>query len=135
MYPKFERKNIMQVQRVQNYNAAPSFSVFRANCLTMSEDVLKEISKAPAFDTFGKKYNAILSIEPFKSSKDPEKIQLAVTVSNIKEKGILGMLKQLFSSKKVSEGFTLKTHATNEDELIKAVNNRSSNTLFEIMNK
>lgn len=76
----------MQVQRVQNYNAAPSFSGFRANGLTMSEDVLKEISKAPAFDTFGKKYNAILSIEPFKSSKDPEKIQLAVTVSNIKEK-------------------------------------------------
>ncbi len=121
--------------RTQNVNSSPlTFQALTRETSTMPKQLFDAIKDAPAIKSFGEKYNATVSCDFFRSSKHPEKVQMALTVSDIKPVSVKERVMNFFK-KDVTKYFQLKTHAGNDEEFIASINRKPENTLFEIYNK
>lgn len=121
--------------RTQNVNSSPlTFQALTRETSTMPKQLFEAIKDAPAIKSFGEKYNATVSCDFFSSSKYAGRIQLALTVREIKPISLKDKVINFFK-KNMTNSFQLKTHAVNDEEFIASINRKPENTLFEIYNK
>lgn len=121
--------------KTQNVTSTPvAFSALKRDPDCISRAMFNAIKEAPAVKKFGEKYNATVSCDLFASSKDTKKIQMALTLKNIEPVSIKDKLLNIFGKKK-SDSIQLKTHALNEEDFIKSVSRKKSDTLFDIYNE
>ena len=120
----------MKIQNTNPYSQQ-SFGKLRRNPLTVSEDVYYSLKKLPVIDNFSKKYNSVVSLRPFVSSRDSERIQLALYFSHVKPKNIFERFINKFKSSKCDE-VILKTRAVNEPEMYMELEKVSKNRLIDI---
>ena len=121
--------------RTQNVNSSPlTFQALTRETSTMPKQLFEAIKDAPAIKSFGEKYNATVSCDFFRSSKHPERVQIALTVSDIKPISVKERVINFFK-KDVTKCIQLKTHAGNDEAFIASINRKPENTLFEIYNK
>ena len=124
----------MKIQNVQS-NSHPSFGALKRNPLTMSEDMFNSIKKIPAIDTFSKKYDAVVSLEPFVSMHNQNRVQMALQFSNIKPKNIFARLYNKFVTPPKYSSIVFETKAVDDVGMYAELEKTSKNRLFEIYNK
>lgn len=101
---------------------------------TMTKELFDRVIEYPAVKEFSKKYNAVVSVDSFFSSKVPNRAQYALILKEIEPKSFLGKIKKFFT-KQTENYITLKTRANNLDDFERAVAHREENCLLDIYNK
>lgn len=121
----------MQVQQIRNDNCQCNFGNLKRDVTSVSTELFEHLSEAPAVKNFASKFNATLSVDNFRSSKHTDKVQLALRFEDIKPKTFVQKLKTFFTNNK-TESLKWKTHATNEEELAKSIDNLKSETFTNL---
>ena len=119
----------MKIQSIQS-SSNPSFGALKRNPLTMSEDMFNSIKKIPVIDTFSKKYNAVVSLKPFVSANDHDRVQMALQFSHIKPKNIFARLYNKFVNPPKYNKIILKTKAVDDVGMYAELEKTSKNRLF-----
>ena len=118
----------MQVQKIQD-NSTAFGHIYREQ--NVPRALFDSLIQTPAVKKFGEKFDAVLSVDTFYSSREKNRIQYALKMDEITPRGVLGKLKKIISGNKISS-IKLKTHALSEEELRESVANMRSNTLLNI---
>lgn len=125
----------MKTQNLNSSYASPmTFCAYQRDASTMSKKMFDLVSRYPAIDKFGKKYDATIGVGKFLSTKDITRQQLSLVFENIKPKSIFGKIKNYFSPNP-PVAMRLKTRATNEEEFLAELANLHTDTLFKIYAK
>ncbi len=98
----------------------------------ISKEMYKTIMKTPVVKKFAKRYNATMAIEPFFSSREQHKLQLGLKFYEITPKNIFRRIKNAISSEVTTKTILLKTHAVDEEGLLKSLSKTKSDTLTKI---
>ena len=121
--------------KTQNINTSASFCSLRRG-QNMPRTLYNSIKDAPVIKSFGEKYNGTISCEPFLSSRNPNKIKLALRVSDLEPISFFEKLKNRFKSPiEKPATMRLKTRAVTEDEFVSLIAKERADTLFKIYNK
>ena len=101
----------------------------------ITKELFNSLKDTPALKKFGENYDAYLSIDSFLSSKVKDRVQLFIRLTDIKPVKLINKLIDRFRMKNKPNYIVLKTHATTEEELIKSIKNKPSNTLLNLYHK
>ena len=98
----------------------------------ISIEMHKRIMKTPVVKKFAKRYNATMSVESFFSSREQHKLQLGLKFYEITPKNIFSRIKNAITGKISTKTILLKTHAVDEEGLLKSLSKTKSDTLVKI---
>lgn len=112
-----------------------SFGNLKREPGSIDEKLFNEISTSPAMNNFSKKYDATISIDHYMSKKNDNKTSLFVVLENIKPKSIIEKIKNKLTGNKINSSIILKTHATNQAELINSLKKVEFNKVKELLFK
>ncbi len=113
---------------IQKINSTPvqntSFTSLKKG--SIPEHVFAGIKDAPVLRNFGKDYEAYVSVGSFLSSKHEGRQQLSLNIDTIVPKSLKAKVSSKLSLTPPSDVVVVKTHATNFEDFITAIWNRSS---------
>lgn len=116
---------------IQKINSTPaqntSFTALKAG--SIPEHVFAGIKDAPALRNFGKDYDAYVSMGNFISAKKEGRVQFSLNIDSIVPKSLKAKVMSKISLSEPADMVVVKTHATNPQDFITAIWNRSSNLL------
>ncbi len=119
---------------IQKINSTPaqntSFTALKAG--SIPEHVFAGIKDAPALRNFGKDYDACVSVGSFLSSKHEGRKQLSLDIDTIVPKSLKAKVASKLSLTRPSDVVVVKTHATNFEDFITAIWNRSSKLVEDL---
>lgn len=119
---------------IQKINSTPaqntSFTSLKKGCIP--DHVYAGIKDAPALKKFGKDYDAFVSMGAFISSKHEGRKQLSLNLDNIVPKSLKAKVASKLTKSDPCDYVVVKTHATNHEDFITAIWNRSSKLIKDM---
>lgn len=101
----------------------------------ITKELFNSLKDTPALKKFGENYDAYLSTGKFFSSRVKDRVQLFIRLTDIKPVKLITKFMDNIHKKNKMDYIILKTHATTEEELVKSIKNKPSDTLFNLYRK
>ncbi len=123
--------------RINNYEAKTNnitFGNMKRDSYSMTKELFDRVVEYPAVKEFSQKYNAVVAVDSFFSSRVPNRAQYALVLKEIEPKSFWGKVKNLFT-KQNADSITLKTRANSLDDFERSVANKEENCLLDIYNR
>ena len=110
----------------------PSFGRLVRNPKTISPELYKAIVNTPAVKKFARRYDALVSVEPFYSSKQHNKIQMGLRFENITPSHIFSRIKKLITKSESYKTLQFNTHAVDEAGLVESLQKKHPSAITKL---